>query len=1048
MIPDLKQTALFSIGMLLLASFSPPPSKFGGDRPTTDTQVQGNCTILGFNHQLGQTNVDAIGFAKPLPPVISPLPGSATIPITGNVRPSGSSAYDPLSENLVYVNLEQELLYYDNSSNTLSSSTLLPPPGRLATAPAFLNGKLYLFQSTYFPSGATVQFAMTQIDLLTITPGATIVPAVLQTFTFGPLNSFFDPESMTSATNGTDEAYVLSGTNLVIISGVTSSPSACWIDLEPNFSPGNFVRFLCLEYKSPGILLAIKATDSTIELIEITINAGQCTASTAVIYDLSNVTLSPNGWIVNPEFYSTTYDPCDETYYISTLIDFTPPSSRLIEVDLATNSHGEHVLLDYLFGIEKNKDCCSNCCSDYNAFFNLINQGWQINIDPLNCQVTVSAPQFGPCHWLYTNEPDWGDGTPVIPGLTPATGSWTHTYTQSGTYVISALIIEGDGTYLCWELPMRIVFTIDCCPNSAMFVVRDTAFCHNTALSVEIPLENCALAGPCNTAQINWYVKPCSSPSWPLAPYQSSAGPGCSNLVLYPDQYPGETCLEVYAEVFLAGNCCGTATLLSNTATVTLCHPPGCFIINPNPVAPCQMIVPQPLQVSFVTTPACSYSVQWYYQGQPIPGATGLTYQPPVLSFEGSPNDCYYDHIFTAELSGICGPLSCSTRIRVYNENAPVGAIVMNPAEAMPFCPGEDATLHYQEACVGIPPMWEWYFSTAVAPVIPNDYVPLPGSGDMNPLVNTNKLFQTTWFAVKKQNGGCPAAWIEFQIEVKDALSITGFSAMPDPCVDTQVSLLVDFTPSPVGGSCMYIIDWYKDGFLIGTSTSNTAPVSFTYSNPAPGLGSLAGNYYATIRDNCCPQVAKTWVESIAPACVPAIVGPCFRCFDDPSPIVLTGIMLIPPSQPCPTACHYQWYEVVQGALQPIAGANQPTYTPSQGGTFVFEANCGGCVRQAAHTVVDCGSCLVSTDDLPTAVRVMLYPNPTSGELILQYSPAPLRDGRVNIVDVNGRVLLTEKVQPGIDNHRMSLAQIPAGIYLVQVFEHDVLVWIGKIVRQ
>jgi hypothetical protein len=1047
MILNLKKTVIFSLGLLLVAGFSHPPTQPREARPATGVQVQSNCAILGFYNQLGQTGVDAIEFAKPLPPAISPLPGIATTPITGGIRPSGSSAYDPLNEHLVFLNLEQELLFYDNTISELSISTLQPPTEKFITAPAFLNGKLYLFQSGYFSPGATVQLDLVQIDPSTITPGGSLAPPVVYTFGFGPVNSFFNPETMTSATNGLDEAYVLSGTNLIIFRGMNASPDACWIDLEPNISPGTFVRFLGLEYKSPGILLAIKETDTTIELIEISINTSLCIASTSVVYDLSNVSHSPSGWIINPEFYSTTYDTCDGTYYISTLIDFSPPSSRLIEVDLAANSHAEHVLQDYLFGIEKNKECCSNCCGDYNAFVNLINQGWQISIDANNCQVTVSAPQLGPCHWLFSNGPDWGDGTPVSPGLVPATGSWSHTYTQSGTYTITALIVEGDGTNFCWELPLQATFTIDCCPNSGMFVVRDTAFCNNTAQFVEIPLENCDLTGLCNTAQINWYVKPCSSTSWPIGPYQSSIGPGCSNLVLYPNQYPGETCLEVYAVVSLAGNCCGTTTLVSNTATVSLCHPPGCFIINPNPPAPCQMIAPQPLQVSFVGTASCSYSVQWYYQGQPIPGATGLTYQPPVLNFEGGPNDCYYDHIFTAELSGPCGPLSCDTRIRVYNENAPVGTIVMDPAEAMPFCPGEDATLRYQEACVGQPPMWAWYYSTVPAPVIPNDYMPLPGSGNMNPLINTNKLFQTTWFAVKKQNGGCPEAWIEFQIEVKETLNITNFTATPDPCVDTQVALHVDFSPTPAGGSCLFIIDWYKDGFLIGTSNSNTAPVSFIY-NATPGQGSLAGNYYATIRDTCCPQVVKTWVESLAPACVPAIVGPCFRCFDDPSPIVLTGVMVIPPSQPCPSACHYQWYEIVQGALLPIAGANQPTYSPQQGGTFVFESNCGGCIRQAVHTITDCGSCTVSTHDLPTAVRVRLYPNPTSDELTMQYSPALLRDGRVNIVDVNGKVLLSEPVQPGVDSHSLSLAHVPAGIYFVQVFERDVLVWSGRVVRQ
>lgn len=592
--------------------------------------------------------------------------------------------------------------------------------------------------------------------------------------------------------------------------------------------------------------------------------------------------------------------------------------------------------------------------------------------------------------------------------------------------------------------------------------VRDTAVCR-TNTTAYIPLEDCPDA--CGITQVRWFVKPCSASVWPTTPYQISSGPGCADLLLLPYQYQfPEPCVQVYSEVILDGSCC-TTLLTSNIATVTLCDPVSCTINNPNPSF-CQSGNPAALQVSFPSAPPCSYTVQWYDQGGPINGATNLSYQPPTLDFPPNlPSSvCYFDYAFSVILTGPCGPSTCATTIRVYNDNADVGQIDMIPFESQPFCPGEDATLVYSPACAelpsGPPPMWTWYSSTVDPPTI-SDYVPIPNSGTMNPVYNTNKLFQTTWYMVEKLNGVCVDR-VQFRIEVKDALVINNFTAVPDPCADTDVVLTVDFTPTPITGTdtdtgvpCEYVIDWYLNGNLINTSYSFMSSVSWTYQSPTPGLGSVAGVYYAVVRDNCCPKAVQTWPVIIDPTCVPVIIGPCFRCNNDP--VALQGVMVLPPKDLCPdiSGCTFQWYQIILGVETLIQNETSQTYNPNSAGIFIFESNCNGCIRRDTHTVWQClrimGVCqVVSTPSDPEAVvatQVKIFPNPTTGDMTVKISPSPIDNGMVKIVNVNGQILVSEKIPDGQEKHTLSLAHLPTGLYFVQVFENDVLVWIDKIVR-
>lgn len=104
------------------------------------------------------------------------------------------------------------------------------------------------------------------------------------------------------------------------------------------------------------------------------------------------------------------------------------------------------------------------CCKDQDAFLDKIALGWQVIED--GCNVILCAPQFdSSCHVLTWSAPDWGDGTPNLPAITPIEDCYTHTYESSGFYEIKATVCEIDSTgCICWCEQMNTVVEVDCGP--------------------------------------------------------------------------------------------------------------------------------------------------------------------------------------------------------------------------------------------------------------------------------------------------------------------------------------------------------------------------------------------------------------------------------------------------------------------------------------------------------------------------------------------------------------------------------------------------------
>jgi hypothetical protein len=80
---------------------------------------------------------------------------------------------------------------------------------------------------------------------------------------------------------------------------------------------------------------------------------------------------------------------------------------------------------------------CDSCCTDSLVFNELVSQGFTVVNN--GCNVTVTAPQFDSCYWFGT-PPYVVGGNPVLDVITDPNGSWTFTFSNSGTYQICVTV--------------------------------------------------------------------------------------------------------------------------------------------------------------------------------------------------------------------------------------------------------------------------------------------------------------------------------------------------------------------------------------------------------------------------------------------------------------------------------------------------------------------------------------------------------------------------------------------------------------------------------
>lgn len=173
--------------------------------------------------------------------------------------------------------------------------------------------------------------------------------------------------------------------------------------------------------------------------------------------------------------------------------------------------------------------------------------------------------------------------------------------------------------------------------------------------------------------------------------------------------------------------------------------------------------------------------------------------------------------------------------------------------------------------------------------------------------------------------------------------------------------------------------------------------------------------------------------------------------------------MVLPPNIPCPDACTFEWFTaVLDGSGNCVPGISLgtgPSVTISTPGQYFVQSDCNGCIKLVKFDVLGCTSqasfgqstCgVISVEDLmPKAESPLsIFPNPTTGEITIEWSGNAPKNARIFITDPMGRRLRTLTVPDAGNSLTTAINDLPSGLYFVKVQSADRLFTVAKLVKE
>lgn len=281
---------------------------------------------------------------KPLAQTLNPIEkaGPFRIPFSPLSMRSNFSAYDSINGIYAFeffTSSSTTIGFYSNQSvgNISTNSSFLDR----SISPTFQNGHLYVINVETF--GSDLQYSIGEINPISGQDGVGLIGNTVT------INNPAEPLYFSSAAGKSGLVYFLGGTNLIEYNSTNNTTR--YFDIDPN--P---VVYLGLEYDShQDFLLSIKNADdgsggfrSTLVSIKITPSGTQLNQ----VFDIAANLPPGHSTVINTDFHSTTFDPCDTTYYITEINTINPLTTNFMEISLNKQTLINHVVQGYCFGIE------------------------------------------------------------------------------------------------------------------------------------------------------------------------------------------------------------------------------------------------------------------------------------------------------------------------------------------------------------------------------------------------------------------------------------------------------------------------------------------------------------------------------------------------------------------------------------------------------------------------------------------------------------------------------------------------------------------------
>ena len=117
--------------------------------------------------------------------------------------------------------------------------------------------------------------------------------------------------------------------------------------------------------------------------------------------------------------------------------------------------------------------------------------------------------------------------------------------------------------------------------------------------------------------------------------------------------------------------------------------------------------------------------------------------------------------------------------------------------------------------------------------------------------------------------------------------------------------------------------------------------------------------------------------------------------------------------------------------------------------TSPFGNNQGG-IENRARILIDeiCfDETLVSIPSGTDVLSFKMYPNPNSGEFIVEFSKPASQDSKIRIVGLTGKVMLEKDVSSGSFLQSIDATTLPQAMYFLQILSKGQVIAVNKFVK-
>lgn len=623
-------------------------------------------------------------------------------------------------------------------------------------------------------------------------------------------------------------------------------------------------------------------------------------------------------------------------------------------------------------------ECSDSCCTDSLEFAALINQGFTVVNH--GCTVTVTAPQFDSCFWFGT-PPYVVGGPPVSQVITDPGGSWTFSFSNSGTYQICVTVFDGcQGQQMCTNV------TVNCGDGCHCGTFSDMAIRFERGPGIPLTcggppvLLSCPPTGYSYTMTGKFVCQGSHCPEnapfdWDL---KGPNGQTVASGIDFANPFFGISFSNLY---FLQG---GVYTL----TIIGHCGTQAC-----------------PCIIKFLVDTPCT-------------NVCPCTFQD-VLNFEAASSKGFSTVLSSASCKVCFTPIGlsdCETvEWYIYHSSA-LGFSKGNNTFCYTF-PGSGTykivmvSNRYQDDGT-------WCDSYTV---IQNVTINCNNPTDCTNSVFNNPTFREGAIAGNFNSGGHSNGWKASsgnpKVNEGKFESLDGWTIQLSGNLDTA-DILTQVEPV-----CLAKIE--------GMIT-----VRIAVNDSAPG-----GIFFA--------KAGKEKKEESMKLAFSRSAVKLNHC-DDPDCYLLASIpfALLDTSTWLDVQIPYDLTD--WDVLDSCGGFPGVLVRPYIYVTNALSNDQGGA---ATYTYVQLDNLcingtLVAVHDPPQKRSIQIYPNPTTGELILRFIGALPKSGMIEVFDLYGRLMNVEKLLPGVDSHSFSIAELPAGVYFVKVFDNGLPVRIEKIIKE